>query len=209
MKDPVPLVDGDIDPGVKIFREVDASNLGNRGRAQYFFHAEDQVLPIRDILDKSGYGNKLEPCIERKAENYCIKCVPGNIGRGFAKRDSERYLFLFTRCRNESLEQYWTQYYVGYIEKQRILDIDGRTAVQGPMKLVSFEDAVPLGDVHNPDTRNQKKLDEDKTKTIYEKLSGKENIYNDCLEKVEQLEAKVGRARYWEDSTVPPPNEGC
>jgi hypothetical protein len=203
VNDPIPLTDSDIDPEVEIVREFQPDELGARGRAQFFFHNRGNDLPVRDVMDTQGRGNKPEPCIERKAENYCTKCIPGNIS-SFADDDSERYLLLFTRVRNSELQENGEQFYVGYIDKRRKLDIDGRTAVQGPIKLVSFEGACPLSLVGSPDTRNQKRLNEEKTQKVLFYLNDAENIYHECVEEVEKLEKRVGRARLWEDSGVPP-----
>ena len=175
VNDPTALTDYDIDPGVEIVREFQPEELGARGRAQFFFHHRGNELPVRDVMDTQGRGNKPEPCIERKAENYCTKCIPGNIS-SFADDDSERYLFLFTRVRNSELQQDGEQFYVGYIDKGRKLDIDGRTAVQGPIKLVSFEDACPLSLVGSPDTLNQKRLNEEQTQEVLAHLNDAENI---------------------------------
>lgn len=203
MNDPIPLTGSDIDPGVEIVREFHPNELGTRGRAQYFFHHRGNELPVRDITDTQGEGNKPEPCIERKAENYCTECIPGNTS-SFANDDSERYLLLFTRVRNSELQENGEQFYVGYIDKRRKLNIDGRTAVQGPIKLVSFEDACPLSLVGSPDTRNQKTLNEEKTQKVLSYLNDAENIYHKCVDEVERLEKRVGRPRLWEDSGVPP-----
>lgn len=203
MNDPIPLTDSDIDPEVEIVQEFQPNELGPRARAQFFFHHRGNDLPVRDVMDTQGRGNKPEPCIERKAENYCTKCIPGNIS-SFADDDSERYLLLFTRVRNSELQQDGEQFYVGYIDKRRKLDIDGRTAVQGPIKLVPFEDACPLSLVGSPDTRNQKRLNEEQTQEVLAHLSDAENIYHECVEEVERLEKRVGRPRLWEEGGVPP-----
>lgn len=203
MNDPIPLTDSDIDPEVEIVQEFQPNELGARGRAQYFYHHAGSDLPVRDVTDTRGEGNKPEPCIERKAENYCTACINWNIS-SFAKDDSERYLFLFTRVHNSDLKRDGEQFYVGYIDKRRKLDIDGRTAVQGPTKLVSFEDACPLSLVGSPDTRNQKGLNEEKTQKVLSYLSDAENIYHECVEEVERLEKRVGRPRLWEEGGVPP-----
>ncbi|QZA89532.1 hypothetical protein K0C01_05210 [Salinarchaeum sp. IM2453] len=197
------MTDSDIDQGVEIVQEFQPDELGARGRAQFFFHHRGNDLPVRDVTGTQGHGDKVEPCIERKAENYCTKCIPENIS-SFADDDSERYLLLFTRVRNSELQANGEQFYVGYIDKRRKLDINGRTAIQGPIKLVSFEDACPLSLVGSPDTRNQKRLNEEKTEKILSYLDDAENIYHECVEEVERLEKRVGRPRLWEEGGVPP-----
>lgn len=203
LNDPIPLTDSDIDPGVEVAREFQPEELGDRGRAQFFFHHRGNDLPVRDVTDTQGEGNKPEPCIERKAENYCTNCVNWSIS-SFADDDRERYLLLFTRVRNSELPENGDQFYVGYIDKRRKLDIYGRTAVQGPIKLVSFGDACPLSLVGSPDTRNQKRLNEEKTQKVLSYLNDAENIYDECVEEVERLEDRVGRPRLWEEGSDPP-----
>jgi len=206
MKEPVSLSEDDIDPGVEIVREYLPEELGQQARAQYFYHSSGNDLPVRDVTDTQGEGKKVEPCIERKAENYCTNCIQWNIS-SFAGDTDERYLFLFTRCRNSDLDEDGDQHYIGYIDKRRVLNINGRTAVQGPIKLVSFEDACPLELVGSPNTRNQKRLNEEQTEKVLEYLSGATNIYCECVEEVERLEKKVGRPRLWEEKSVPVPDE--
>lgn len=206
MKEPVSPSEDDIDPGVEIIREYLPEELGQRARAQFFYHSSGNDLPVRDVTDTQGAGKKVEPCIERKAENYCTNCIQWNIS-SFAENIDERYLFLFTRCRNSDLDENGDQRYIGYIDKRRVLNINGRTAVQGPIKLVSFQDSCPLELVGSPNTRNQKRLNEEQAEKVLEHLSGATNIYYECVEEVERLEKKVGRPRLWEEKSVPVPEE--
>jgi hypothetical protein len=194
------LADSDIDLGVEIVREFQPDELG---ALSSFFHHRGNDLPVRDVPDSQGRGNKPEPCIERKAENYCAKCIPGNIS-SFANDDSERYLRLFTRVRNSELQEDGEQFYIGYIDKRRKLDIRWPNRRPGPDQTLSFEDACPLALVGSPDTRNQKRLNEEQTQKVLSYLSDAENIYHECVEEVKRLEKRVGRARLWEDSSVPP-----
>lgn len=105
------------------------------------------------------------------------------------------------------MEREGERFIVGYIEKERVLKVGGRTAVQGPTKLVSFEDACPLGEVAPPNLRGAKKLGEEKTEKVLEYLRDADNIYYECVDAVEELEKEVRRPRTWEDENdegVPP-----
>jgi hypothetical protein len=205
MKEPVKLDDTDIGPEADIVRTFDPAEVPERGYLQWFFHSEESDLPIRDITNTQKEGYKTEPSIERKAENYCSDCYQGNI-KGFSKQD-RRYLFLYTNCSRDGLDREGERLIVGYIEKERILNIGGRTAVQGPTKLVSFEDAYPLSKVAPTNLRGAKKLSQEKTEKVLESLRNADNIYNECVDAVEELEKKVRRPRTWEQKAeegVPP-----
>lgn len=172
------------EPTVVSTIEFDSSNLGEEGQVQFFFHAPESKLPVRDIVGR----RKTEPRIEEQAENYCNECYQPNI-RGLLKNNSRRYLFLFTKCENSDLEEYYdTRYIVGYIEKERKLDMGDHLAVQGQTRLVRFEDAVPLSEVaDSPRYVRMKKFDEKTTQRLVKRLDDKENVLNDCLDEVERL----------------------
>lgn len=87
------------------------------GRLQFFYHCPKSPLPVRDVLGLPHDGCATEPHIEKCAENYCWPCDPKNI-QGFLKRE-EKYLFLFTTCRNERF--YNKQFIVGFISKRAAL----------------------------------------------------------------------------------------
>jgi hypothetical protein len=175
------------EPTVESRTEFDRSDLGNEGQLQFFFHAPESELPVRDVLGRE----KTEPYIERQAENYCSECYQPNI-RGHLKNDNRRYLFLFTKCENNDLEEYYDQrYIVGYIEKERKLDMGDHWAVQGPTKLVRFEDAFPLEKVtDSPRYVRMKKFDETTSQRIVDHLDAKPNILDECLEELEQLKGR-------------------
>ena len=209
MKEPASLEESDIGPEATIAKEFQRNYLRKRGYLQFFFHSELTPLPVRDMTNTKGEGHKPEPCIERKAENYCTNCYQSNIN-AFSKQD-RRYLFLYTECRYDGLDEQGDRFIVGYIEKQRALNINGRTAVQGPTKLVEFENACPLGEVAPPNLRGAKKLGEEKTQRVLDYLDEADNVYQECVEKVKELEQAVARPRVWEgegdSGGVPPPEE--
>lgn len=189
------------DPSVVSTSEFERSQLGSRGQLQFFYHAPESELPVRDIVNKE----KTEPHIEKRAENYCNECYQPNI-RGFLKNDSRRYLLLFTNCRNRDLGEFYNQrYIVGYIEKERKLDMGDHWAVQGPTRLVRFEDAIPLADVaSSPRYVRMKKFDETTTQHIVNHLDSKPDVLDECLEAVEKLKDQR------ELGDVPPPSDtGC
>lgn len=207
MKDPVPLNGDDVGPEAEIVREVRPEQLPERGYLQFFFHYARSPRPIRDVANTQDAGEKVEPCIERKAENYCASCYQPNIN-AFANQDRRR-LFLHTTCRYGGLDESGDRFIVGYIDKQRILNVEGRTVVQGPTKLVPFKEACPLEEVAPRNLRGAKKLGEEKTRTVMNHLRDADNIYHECVEEIEELEKTVPRSRVWEEDagTVPPPKD--
>lgn len=204
MIEPVPLTPSDVGSEATVIREFDTEELGDEGYTQFFHHHENSILPVRDVTATTGNGPKTEPCIERKAENYCDTCLQ-HVLQSFARDPSRRYLFLFTRCRNEELQDhYWEQYIVGYIDKRHALRIDDPRhpenswiASQGPMKLVSFDDGFPLRWIDRPELPQFKNLIEKQTLRVLNHLSQAENIYHECLQRIEELEDEVGRPRIW------------
>lgn len=191
-------------PEIQETRVVDSAELGSEGQLQFFFHSSESELPVRDIV---GRG-KMEPHIEKRAENYCNECYQQNI-RTFARDDDRRYLFLFTRCQNSELDDHYDErYLVGYIDKKRELDMGEHVAVQGPTTIVGFDDAIPLGNVPGVDSPNyvrvQRLRDEETVQNLVEQLDSKPNVYDDCLDEIKRLE------QLDEDTTVPSPSDvGC
>lgn len=199
MDDTVPLTESDVGPHATVIRRFEEEELGQEGYMQYFYHHDDSEYPVRDITDR----NKTEPCIERKAENYCAECMQYWL-QSFARDPSRRYLFLFTRCQNSDLPQYGEQFIIGAIDKRRALRIDDPKnpdkswiASQGPMKLVTFKDGFSLSRIDRPELPYFKNLTEKQTEEIVDHLAGAENIYEDCVARVEELEAQVDRKRIW------------
>lgn len=183
---------------------VDVSSLGKKGQLQFFYHAPESELPVRDILHR----NKTEPHIEERAENYCNTCYQNNI-RGFLDNDDRRYLLLFTNCRNPDLtEHYDRRYIVGYIEKEHELDMGGHRAVQGKTHLVNFDDAVPLSDVaSSPRYVRMKKFSPTTTRQIVNRLESAENVLENCLEEVRVLKEQR-RAQEETQGVAPPKSSG-
>lgn len=184
--------------------EFDVSRLGHKGQLQFFYHAPESELPVRDIVGK----NKTEPHIEERAENYCAKCYQNNI-RGLLKNNDRRYLFLFTTCRNEDLDDHYNRrYIVGYIEKKRKLDMGQHYAVQGRTRIVRFEDAVPLADVVGaPRYVRMKKFSKHQTRKIVNQLEDGENVLDECLEEIDRLK-RLRRERRESTKIAPPSDSG-
>lgn len=198
MKDPVPLTGSDIDGGVEVVDVFDPAGMQERGYLQFYYHSKEVPLPVRDVTNTQGAGWKTEPCIERKAENYCSDCYQTNVN-SFAGQD-RRYMFLYTTCRHDGIPQDGDRFISAFIEKERVLRIDGRTVVQGPMKIVPFSDACPLEEVAPRNLRGAKKLDREQTRRVMEYLDDAPNIYEECVEVVEELESVVQRPRHWEQT---------
>jgi hypothetical protein len=165
------------------------------GRLHFFYHCPKSELPIRDVLGIEHEGSATEPHIEKCAENYCWPCDPMNI-RGFL-RSEEKYLFLFTTCRNARL--YGRRLVVGYIRKQGAFFCKGhgRTwwCVQGATRLVSFGDAYELdrsvGGRHHSIIR-RRKLDEAETALVMSRLKRGRNILRKCIAEVTRLSDHAG-----------------
>lgn len=177
------------------------TDLADKGRLQFFYHSPVSELPVRDVTNEQNKGHKTEPYLELNAENYCNKCYQGNNIVPFAK-SSERYLFLFTTCRNPDLDQNGERFIVGFLEKKQVLDVDGHYAVQGPIELYGFENAYPLSKLHpNPMDIRMLTLDRRKTNRVLEHFEGVRDIFNKCVEEVNRLKELAGPA------AVPPPEQ--
>lgn len=170
---------------------IDSQYLEETGRLQWFYHSPDSCLPVRDVLNRHGQGYKTEPYLEKSAENYCITCYQPNI-RGFLN-SNEKYLFLFTRRSDSAGDR--ERYVVGYLVKENCLlrarDHEGEIkqflAVQGPIKLVSFDDAYPLKNLVATRIRGYKRLSKKQTAQLLNHFRKKKNVFNACLEELERL----------------------
>jgi hypothetical protein len=183
---------------VKSETELDRSSLGNEGQLQWFFHSPHSEYPVRDIVNRG----KTEPYLEKQAENFCSECYQPSVNT-FAETDSRRYLFLFTRCQNDSLYEHGERRIVGYIDKKRRLDMGDRTAVQGDATLVSFEDSADLiGIVDSPNYVRNEVLDEKVAQRLVDYLDNQENILDDCLEEVERLNRKRREQEHTDDEIL-------
>jgi hypothetical protein len=162
------------------------------GMVQYFYHSPASQLPIRDVLNQQGAGNKHEPHIEAGAENLLDSCYQRNVAR-FAQGERD-YLFLVTRCANPVLKlQYRNQYVVGYIKKQEVGERQGRVFVRGDTKLFSFLDSPQVLDIFGFNFSrlhlNQRPyVDSEKTSRILDSFSGKTNILEDCIHEIDILD---------------------
>jgi hypothetical protein len=172
--------------------EVNLTNLDETGRLHFFYHSPSSPLPVRDVLNEQGAGCKTEPYIEKCAENYCCECNQASI-RGFLK-SRERYLFLFTTCRDKQSKHAGKVLVVGYIEKEHCeLRPGGFYAVIGPMRLVSFDKAYSLGESGSDNNPRQlpKKCDARKTFHILRRLKKGRNILHWCRARAEKLRKEL------------------
>lgn len=171
------------------FREFNLHDLSEKGRIKFFFHCPDSKLPVRDILNKQGKGVKTEPHIEKNAENYCNKCYQPNVIIPFLRSD-EKYLFLFTTCKNEKMKKYYNrQFIVGYITKENALFRTDHWAVQGKTFIYSFSDAYPLITKANPRHQKRKKAEKETSK-ILDHFESKTNILPICIKELINLKHK-------------------
>lgn len=174
------------------------SNLRQTGRLQFFFHSPLSEHPIRDLTNEQGHGHKTEPHIEERAENFCSECYQSNNIVPFLKSD-EKYLFLFTTCKNPSMDKFYKhRYIVGYIVKEKALlrrkGSHTHWAVQGETKLYSFSDAYPLTKMTNPDSAKHiriRTLSSRETVDILQHFKGKRNVLKNCLQELKRLGATV------------------
>jgi hypothetical protein len=172
---------------------VRLNNLAETGRLQFFYHSPRSKYPVRDVTNEQGQGWKLEPHIEKNAENYYDECYQNNI-IPFLCSD-EKYLFLFTNCKNGNTYR-GKQVIVGYIVKEngfRRPNKDGggfHYAVQGETKLFSFQDAFPLERLVQSKVR-MKKCSLEETKTILNHFKGKENVLTMCINEINRLEREI------------------
>lgn len=176
---------------------VDARSLDETGRLHFFYHSPDSLFPVRDVLDRHGKGRKKEPHLEKNAENYCVPCLQKNI-RGFLN-SREKYLFLFTKragCRDDQ-----NRYVVGYLTKKKCLrrfhptekgKLEPHFAVQGPITLVSFDEAFLLRRLRGLSESASvhlrfRKLNEEQTRELLAHFEKCTDIFSECLREVRRL----------------------
>ena len=173
--------------------EPNLADLDETGRLHFFYHSLSSAYPVRDVRNEQGHDYKTEPHVElgpddQGAENYCCKCNQMNI-RGFLK-SREKYLFLFTTCRDKRSKHCGTVCVVGYIEKMHAeLRPRGFYAAIGSVKLYSFDDAYRLGisaSDNNP-RQMKKRCDAKRTRGILHHFEGRDNILNCCRKELERL----------------------
>ena len=178
-----------------------ARRLLDRGRLQFFYHSPSSKLPIRDILNEQGHGWKKEPYLEKKAENYCVRCYQVNIRK--MKSNRERYLFLFTRCAYKPLKECWgNRCIVGYLrvrrfEKRWTYKRSRRKyhwAAVGDVRLVRFQDSFPLKDLVGKASAahiRMKCLDPAQTQMLVSFFRKQENVFGQCLRAIHELKKKL------------------
>lgn len=180
------------------FSDFRLSNLRETGRLQFFFHSPKSEYPVRDITNEQRKGYKTEPHIEKCAENYCSECYQSNNIVPFLKSD-EKYLFLFTTCKNRSLKKFYNQrLIVGYIIKERALRRqNGKSihwAVQGETKLYSFSNAFPLTKLVDRSIIKHirvRTLTSKETSIILQHFDGKRNILVECINELKRLKDTI------------------
>ncbi len=173
---------------------VAVSNLSETGRLQFFFHSPRSRFPIRDLTNEQGRGYKTEPHIEKCAENYHSECYQKNNIIPFLSSE-ERYLFLFTTCKNQELEKYYNKrFIIGYIVKEKAIprrDIKGmHYAVQGETKLFSFSDAYPLVKLVGGNKARHiriRTLSPEETRTVLEHFAVRTNIIDRCVKEITRI----------------------
>lgn len=197
----------------KIVEEFPSQNFQEKGRLQFFFHSPSSELPVRDVRNEQKKGHKTEPHIEIGAENYIYCCYQSNNIIPFLK-SNERYLFLFTTCKNKKLDNYYgKRFVVGYIVRQPYISpircdcselircgfIDCENceeqqhyAVRGEVKIFSFKDAYPLKRLFPTHKNIQniriKCLSEIETERLLKHFKDKDNILSNCIEEINRLD---------------------
>jgi hypothetical protein len=197
-----------VSPDEFIFDELE-----EKGRLQFFFHLPSSELPVRDVLDEQGQGHKTEPHIEIGAENYIFCCYQSNNIVPFLK-SKERYLFLFTTCKNKKFEKFYgKRFIVGYMVKQSFIYCNCRElikqgycdncaeqqhyGVRGETKIFRFEDAYPLEKlVENSKQIRIRKVSIDETKEILEYFKWKQNVLKECVEEIKDKDKDNRTCKY-------------
>ncbi len=172
---------------------VNLRDLDETGRLQYFYHSPSSNLPVRDVLNQRGQGHKTEPYLEKQAENYCSRCMQGNIRKFLGSRG--KYLFLVTRCMWKGFKKHFRSHYIiGYIRKSKARGYEWRLggfyAVLGEAKIYSFPDAYRLKSMRNF-RHVPRKVDKRQTATILDHLGNGENILNRCLNELKRLKKRL------------------
>lgn len=181
------------------WKRFNFGDLKEKGRLQFFFHSPSSKLPIRDVCNEQGSGNKTEPHIEIGAENYINLCYHKNIISFLESK--EKYLFLFTTCKCESLGQryYDKRFIIGYIEKPQdphkgFIYRKDHYAARGRTNLYSFEDACSLEKLlpshRNPKGIRIKKLTCDETRQLLNHFEGKTKRFSECIKEIMRIDVE-------------------
>lgn len=184
----------------EVSKHFQLSALEEKGRLQFFYHSPLSKLPIRDVSNEQRKGSKTEPHIENGSENFINCCYQKNI-QDFLKSD-EKYLFLFTRCMNPNLRNYFDKrFIIGYITKKeyfRNISINCNKnhefhfSLLGGIHLFSFNQAIPLDSIFPETFKNVRiaKISISDTKAILRHFNKCENVLYDCIREIIRLDKK-------------------
>ena len=177
------------------------------GVAQFFYHFREKKLPIRDIGNTNGMGNKTEPHYENFTENWCNQCMNKRIAS--ANQHSVDYLFLITRYHRKGHKYNNTIIVVGYLKRastHRFIELSATMRSKaGPFdpnrpegcgffagdpkssKFVSADDAYPIKGLKNP--RWLWLMEKELVDDILKHFKNKQNIVKE-LQKQAVIETK-------------------
>lgn len=169
---------------------------------QFFYHCEEEELPVRDYLNTQGHNRKTEPHYENLTENWCRRCMANRI-RSANKRKLD-YLFLVTTYRKTDHPLDGKHLVVGFLHRakpDRVKDLNrgrrkdanrfddkqpedcGFFAGDQHSHFVSAENASKLPDsVKNP--RYKYLADKQETNTLLTHLRRSTNILPELKRKV-------------------------
>ena len=166
-----------------------------QGYLKYFFHNPKSTLPIPDIENNLGKGNKTEYHLIGNgfaAENWVKPCQQHII----KKADIGDLIFWITKNLHRGSQEFDDQFIVGYLSVERIiprLSISNEwISVYGKANLFSFEDSIKVKDIYRRnlnrgDLSKLNKLSKNETLSFLDHFSDKESIYDYCLEEVSSL----------------------
>lgn len=170
----------------KIAEKFNFGDLKDKGRLHFFLHSPSSKLPIRDVLNQQNKGYKTEPHIEIGAENYIKSCYQSNIIHFL--RSNEKYLFLFTTCKDKHHEYFNKKCIVGYILRKGYINNRRLFAVRGDIFICSFDDSLPISLLDLSRHIRVKCLDSGYTERILEHFKNKRNIVKQCVREIIDLD---------------------
>ena len=165
------------------------------GMFQYYFSDKYSKLPIRDVNNTCGEGNKTEPHLEIGAENYIKTCTQNKISDAIKR--GLKYLFLVTQCRNKELKDFFgKQFIVGYIQiEESIPRIDKKGkpfwAIRGQSKVFDYKDAICIPDLFGRNLNRgdlSKKIDEKQTREFLDHFKDKQDITQEWVDEVNRVD---------------------
>lgn len=168
--------------------------LKKKGRIQYFYHSPLCELPIRDITNEQGEGYKSEPHIEIGVENYLSPCRQTNIVAFLDPHKNESYLFFVTCCRKVKSPYHGKTYIVGYMIKEKKLNINSKErawcAVKGETHIYPFNDSIPYENIFGKRFAPLRLVNKEQTKQILDYFQEHTEIpIKDCVREVKRLES--------------------